>query len=190
MSEKAIRGVVAIFHDEQAMEQALMALESAGIDRDDISLLASCATIEAKLRHRFRSVSELEGRLNTPRLAYVPSGEEKQFQHTLIGALTYVAASFGFILASSTGLAQMLIAATAAGGAVVSVGEALTWLVGHRHARRVEEQLNCGGLLIWVRVGSEAQTQAVIRMLKERGGNDVHMRGSDQLVENNALQDS
>ena len=79
----------------------------------------------------------------------------------------------------------MLIAATAAGGAVASVGEALKWLVGHGHARRFEEQLKCGGLLIWVRVDSEAQTQAIISMLRERGGDDVHLRGSDQTLENN-----
>jgi hypothetical protein len=105
----------------------------------------------------------------------------------LIGALTYVATGFGLILASSTGLAQMLIAATASGGAVASVGEALNWLVGHRHAHELMEQLKCGGLLIWVRVKSEAQAQTIISALKKYGGEDVHVRLSEPLPENDGL---
>ncbi len=176
MSETATREVVAIFHDERAMERALSELQSAGVSPDDIALLASCDSVEAKLGHRFASVRELEDVPAAPRLAYIPSGEENQYQNTLIGALTYVATSFGIILASSGGLAQMLVAATAAGGAVASVGEALKWLVGRKHAQRFEEQLKCGGLLIWVRVATEARAATVGRILKEGGGEDVHVR--------------
>ena len=188
MSKDNPQEVVAIFHDEGVMEKALMALEAAGIDPDDIALLASCATVQDKLGHRFKSVSELEDEPDAPHVAFVPAGAEDQFQHTLIGALSYVATGFGLILASSSGLAPMLLTATAAGGAVASAGEALKWLVGHRQADRYAEQLNCGGLLIWVRVKDKAHAQSVMAMLKEHGGTDVHLRGVDKAPESGALQ--
>ena len=190
MTENTSQEVVAIFHDEAVMEQALIALEAAGIDPDDIALLASCATVQEKLGARFRSVTELEDVPNAPRVAFVPTGAENQFQHTLIGALSYVATGFGLILASSSGLAPMLLTATAAGGAVASAGEALKWLVGHRQAHRYAEQLNCGGLLIWVRVKDEAQAQSAMAMLKQYGGADVHLRGADKTRESGALQNA
>ncbi len=175
MPSETSREVVAIFHDETAMERALAALQDLGIGPDAIDMLASCETVESKLGHRFKNVSELE-EAPVPRVAYVPTAGEHEFQHTLIGALTYVATGFGLILASSTGLAEMLIAATAAGGAVATAGGALSWLVGHRHAHKLLEQLKCGGLLIWVRVANDSQAQAVVAALKAHGGDDVHVR--------------
>lgn len=188
MTENKHQEVVAIFHDEAVMENALMTIEAAGIASDDVALLASCASVQKKLGHRFKSIAELEDEPDAPRVAFVPAGAEDQFQHTLIGALSYVATGFGLILASSGGLAPMLLTATAAGGAVASAGEALKWLVGHHQAQRYAEQLNCGGLLIWVRVKDAAQAQSVMVMLKDHGGVDVHLRGANKAGESGALQ--
>ncbi len=189
MTENKSQEVVAIFHDEGVMEKALMALEAAGVDPDDIALLASCTTVQEKLGHRFKSVAELEDEPNAPRVAFIPTGADNQFQHTLIGALSYVATGFGLILASSSGLAPMLLTATAAGGAVASAGEALKWLVGHRQAHRYAEQLNCGGLLIWVRVKGDAQARSVMATIEAHGGTDVHLRGADTR-ESSAMQEA
>ena len=188
MTEHKKEEVVAIFHDEAVMEKALMTIEAAGIAPDDIALLASCATVREKLGQRFKSVAELEDEPNAPRVAFTPAGAENQYQHTLIGALSYVATGFGLILASSSGLAPMLLTATSVGGAVASTGEALKWLVGHRQAQRYAEQLNCGGLLIWVRVNDVAQARSVMTTLKNHGGTEVHLRGAGKTRENGALQ--
>ena len=173
--EEPLREAVALFHDEAALEGALAALGHAGFASERISLLASCEAVEAKLGHRFRKVAALEDAAAAPRVAYVPAEDKGQSQNSLIGALTFVAASFGLILASSGGLAPMILAATAAGGAVASVSEALKWVVGHEHARAYEEELKCGGLLLWVRVEDELDAKLALETLRKHGAADVHL---------------
>jgi hypothetical protein len=175
MTEKPLREAVAAFQDEASFQSALAELTRSGFGPEQIALLASCDVVEKKLGHRFRKVAELEDNASAPRIAYVPAGDAAESQTSLIGALTYVAASFGLILASSGGLVPMILAATAAGGAVASVGETLRWLVGHEHARAYEEQLKCGGLLLWVRTGDESAAQKAAGILRRHSGSDVHV---------------
>ncbi len=137
--------------------------------------MASCEVVERKLGHRFRKVADLEDAAAAPRVVYVPAEERSGSQNSLIGALTFVAASFGLLLASSGGLAPMILAATAAGGAVATVGEALKWLVGHERARAYEEELKCGGLLLWVRVEDELDAKLAVETLRRHGAADVHL---------------
>ena len=110
--------VVALFQVEADFDRALSALTDAGFAADRISLLASCDAVESKLGSRYARVADLEDLSEAPRVAYVPTGETDQCQHTVVGALTFVAAAFGLMLASSGGLAAMIVAATAAGGTV------------------------------------------------------------------------
>lgn len=175
MTEKPLREAVALFNDEASLRGALAALSRSGFGLERIALLASCDTVEAKLGHRFRKVAELEDDAGTPRVAYLPTEDATESQNSLIGALAYVAASFGLILASSGGLAPMILAATAAGGGVASVGEALKWLVGYEHARTYEEQLKCGGLLIWVQVDDDRDAETAVEILRHNAGSDVHL---------------
>lgn len=175
MNDREVREAVALFHDDASLGGALAELSRSGFGPERIALLASCDTVEAKLGHRFRKVADLEDDARAPRVAYVPAEDENRSENSLIGALTYVAASFGLILASSGGLVPMLLAATAAGGAVASVGEALKWLVGHEHARTYEDQLKCGGLLLWVRVENDAEAKAAVDILRRQAGSDIHL---------------
>ena len=166
--------VVALFQAEAEFDRALAALTGAGIAAERISLLASCDTVEAKLGNRYARVADLEDHPEAPRVAYEPAGETDQCQHTVVGALTFVAAAFGLMLASSGGLAAMIVAATAAGGTVASVGEVLKWLVGQDHSRHHEEQLARGGLLLWVRADTAEEADRAKAVLEREGGEDVH----------------
>ncbi len=105
----------------------------------------------------------------------MPAGEESERRSWVIGALSYVAASFGLILASSAGLVPMILAGTTAGGAIASVGEVVKWLVGHKRADRYEEQLKCGGILLWVRLDDSREARSAIRILRGNGGEDIHL---------------
>ena len=182
MKNLAKREAVAIFHNEGALRAALAALSGVGFGPARISLLASCETVEAKLGHRFRKIAELADNAGTPRVAYAPVEEAAGVDNAMIGGLAYVAASFGLILASSGGLVPMILAATAAGGAVATVGEVLRWLVGHEHARTYEEQIKCGGLLLWVRVDNEREAERAVEILHRHTGGDVHLHPLPQVT--------
>lgn len=166
--------VVALFQAEADFGHALSVLIEEGVAAERINLLASCDTVEKKLGSRYTRIADLADRADAPRVAYMPAGENDQCQHTVIGALTFVAAAFGLMLASSGGLAAMIVAATAAGGTVASVGEVLKWLVGQDHSRLHEEQLARGGLLLWVRADTAEEANSVKAVLEREGGEDVH----------------
>jgi hypothetical protein len=169
------REAVALFHDAAAFEQAVAELVAHGIPAERIAMLASCDAVEAKFGHRLRKTAQLEDMAEAPRVAYVPAGEESERRSWLIGALSYVAASFGLILASSAGLVPMILAGTAAGGAIATVGEVVKRLVGHQRADRYEEQLKCGGILLWVQLDDSRDARSAIRILRGRGGEDIHL---------------
>ncbi len=169
------REAVALFHDAAAFEKAIADLVAQGIPADRIAMLASCEAVEAKLGHRLCKTAELEDKSEAPRVAYVPAGEENQRGNWVIGALSYVAASLGLILASSAGLVPMILAGTAAGGAIASVGEVVKWLVGHERADRYEEQLKCGGIVLWVRLDNSREARSAIRVLRSHRAGDVHL---------------
>jgi hypothetical protein len=62
----------------------------------------------------------------------------------------------------------------AAGGGAVLVG-ALGSLMHRHYARRVEEQLARGGLLLWVNVRDPAQENTALEILGTHPAHDVHV---------------
>jgi hypothetical protein len=56
---EAIREVVGVFDDPEALEEAVFVLETHGFDRAAFSLLADEATVERELGHRYRRVDNI-----------------------------------------------------------------------------------------------------------------------------------
>jgi hypothetical protein len=70
------------------------------------------------------------------------------------------------------------IAATVlAGGAGAAIGGFLARRVGDEHAEYLQNQINHGGLLLWVRTRDEAQEKTAVEILKRNSGRDVHVHG-------------
>jgi hypothetical protein len=62
-----------------------------------------------------------------------------------------------------------------AGGAGGLVGSALAALVGDRHARDLQDHLDHGGLLLWVRTRDSQHEKRAVDILKKHSGGDVHL---------------
>ena len=168
--------VVGVFHAADDFEAAIEELLSSGFDRAQLSLLASERAIEDKLEHRYRSVAELADDPTTPRTAYVSTAAVGDAQGALIGGLTYVGATsaIGAVVMSGGALAATLIAAVVAGGAGTLLGSILARLVGRHHAEDLNEHIERGGLLLWVRAWEPADEPLAISVLRKHGGRDVH----------------
>ena len=69
----------------------------------------------------------------------------------------------------------MASAAALGGGAGGLVGAWLAKLLGDQRARRVQEQLAHGGLLLWVRTWDAEEESRAIKILKRHSGRDVHV---------------
>ena len=165
---------VAIFHDVADLDAAVEKLIEAGFDKGDVSLLASEATVGEKLGHRYGRVEEMEDEPRAPRVAYRTLAEFADNERTIANSLTYLPAviAAGTVVASA-GVVAAAITGAAVGGAVLSTVLA-RWL-DKTHADHLQEQLEHGGLLLWVNAPTEEKQEAAVRILKGHAASDVHV---------------
>ncbi len=177
MVDIGIREAVGVFHDEWSLHSAVDALLVGGFDRSYVSLLAGQRTIEAKLGHRFENVADLEDDPAVPTRAYVDIDSRTEAKAAIVGGLFYVGAvaADGIIVASGGTAAAALVAGAVAGGGGGLIGAALAQFLEHRHANRLQAQLDRGGLLLWVRTPVPEDERRAVDILRAHGADDVHV---------------
>lgn len=171
-----VREVVGVFRDETALEGTIDDLLESGFDRAEISLLASEEAVRQKLGHAYRKVAELEDDDEAVRVAYVAKEDYGAAEGGLISGLVYVGAlaGAGTIVASGGALGGALLAAALWGGAGGAIGVALARWLDRQRAQKLAEQLEKGGLLLWVHARDAAHEAKAIEILQRNGAEDVH----------------
>jgi hypothetical protein len=179
MSEKyeGVREAVAVFDTEAALQGAIDELLIAGFGQADVSLLANEAAVTEKLGGSYRKVSELEDELGVPSAAYVSPEAIGDAEGAVIGALMYVGAGIlmGPIALAGGGITSILGGAVIGGGVGGAIGTVLAMAIGIEHATHIEEQLDHGGLLLWVRIWDLDHQVRALEILTRHSGRDVHV---------------
>jgi hypothetical protein len=177
MVDTKIREAVGVFHDEKTLQSAVDGLLIAGFDQSHLSLLAGERTVETKLGHRYEKVAELEDDPEVPTKAFDDIDSRTEGKAAIVGGLFYVGAvaAAGIVVASGGTAAAALIAAALAGGGGGLIGAGLAQFIEHRHAHRLQEQLDHGGLLLWVRTLLVDDERRAIEILRAHGADDVHV---------------
>jgi hypothetical protein len=153
INTQTIREAVGVFSRAEDLQDAIDDLLSSGFHRAELSLLASDRAAEEKLGYRYENVRKLADDPRSPRAAYVSPEALGDAEGGLIGGLVYVGAivAAGAIVASGGTLTAAIPAAVLAGGAGGLIGSILARWVGDHHAGFLQDQINRGGLLLWVR---------------------------------------
>lgn len=177
MAEATVREAVGVFHDETALQTAADELLTAGFDRSHLSLLASDHAVEEKLGHAYEKVAELEDDPEAPHLAYIGTDSRTEAKGLVTGGLAYVGAigTVGLIVASGGTVAAAIVGAAVAGGAGGMIGAFLSRFIERHHADSLQEHLDHGGLLLWVRTTDAEHEQRALEVLKRNGAEDVHV---------------
>ena len=167
---------VAVFATADTLQAAIDELLSSGFHRAELSLLASEAEVVSKLGHKYRRPSELADDFSVPRAAYVSVEAIGDGQGAVIGALMYVGAGvlMGPVAAAGGTIAAILGAAALGGGAGGLLGTLLGKIFSNNQARRIVEQLDHGGLLLWVHTRDGESASRAVDILKRNFGRDVH----------------
>ena len=171
-----VREAVGVFDTAEAFQDAVDDLMTSGFDRAEISMVASESAVEEKLGHKYEKSAECEDDCAIPRTAYVSPESIGEGEGAIIGGLLYVGAGVGAVLASAGPLATAMLLG---GGAGMVIGAVLAKIVGERHARYLQEQIDRGGLLLWVRTWDEADERRAVGILEKHSGKDVHVHGAN-----------
>jgi hypothetical protein len=174
---RTVREAVGIFNRPDDLQDAIDELLSSGFHRAELSLLAGEHAVEEKLGHRYEKVKALADDPTVPRAAYVSTEAVGGAEGGLIGGLTYVGAvvAAGAVVASGGTLAAVIAAAAVAGGAGGLIGSVLAKWVGDHHAHYLQEQIDRGGLLLWVRTWNVEDEKRAVEILKKHSGHEVHV---------------
>lgn len=181
-ADDSVREAVGVFHSADDLQKAIDELLRSGFHRSALSLLASEAEVVAKLGHIYRRTSDLVNDPGVPRVAYVSPEAIGNGQGAVIATLMYVAAGIlvGPVAAARGSFAALAGAAALGASAAGLVGTWLAKLIGDHHARRIQEHLDRGGLLLWVRTWNRDLEHRAIEILKRCSAEDVHIQQCDE----------
>lgn len=174
-----VREAVGVFDNFETLEAAIDELESSGFDLAELSLVASEETVEEKLGHQYEKVADVEDDTAVPREAYVATESFGDAAGGLIGGLMYVGAvaAGGAVIAAGGPLAAAIAGATMVGGAGGLIGAILAMWMSDHHAEYLQEQLDRGGLLLWIRTWDDADEKRATEILSRHSAHDVHVHG-------------
>lgn len=169
-----VREAVAVFDDVSSLEGAVDDLHAAGFAQADISLLAAQDAVARKLGHMYTRVEELEDDPRAPRTAFVSEKNLGERESRLVGSLTVLPTviAAGTVVASAGAVAAAIVGTALAGAAL---GTVLTHWMDQRHADRLQEQLDRGGILLWVRARDDAAERQAMAILTRYSAHDVHI---------------
>jgi hypothetical protein len=164
MKTATVREAVAVFDDPDRLENAMSDLQSNGIDRSNLSLLAHPSLAE-RLPARSQDVADDPA---TPRESAVTDTDIRQGRvlGTSLAATIAALAAAGITVATGGIAAATVAAAAAAAGGVGVVGALLGRRLGEDQEAFLDAQLARGGVLLWVRTpdaDAERRTLGVLR---------------------------
>jgi hypothetical protein len=174
---RTVREAVGVFDTPETLQDAIDDLMSSGFDRAELSLLAAERIVDEKLGHKYQKIAELEDDPIIPRCCYVSTESIGDAEGGLIGGLMYVGATAaaGAVVMTGGTLALVIAAAALAGGVGGLFGSLLAKWVGDHHAHHLQEQLDHGGLLLWVRTWDAEREKRASEILSRHSGRDVHV---------------
>ncbi len=166
---------VGVFMGIKDLQSAIRELESSSFARQDISVMGSRADLEEVFGSKTVAPEFAMNNMDTPRQA--PSRPEEQTIGAagMIGGSAYVGAMALALAAGSVAFPAIISAAVLGGLSGGTLGAVLTKLLGDRYNRHIEEQIEKGGLLLWVRTIDIHRQELAKQILIANNGYDVHV---------------
>ena len=172
----AVREAVGIFVGSKQLHEAVDELESCGFDLTHLGLLAGEHTVKEHLGEFYTEINESADTAEGPRTAFVADKSVGDTVHALIGSLFLVGTTVasGALVASAAVLGGALLAAIAGAVALVGVtGGALSLILHQSDADYLEEQVDEGHLLLFVRTEGAEQEKTSLDILSKHGAFDA-----------------
>jgi hypothetical protein len=177
------REVVGTFHDVEALEATANTLMSSGFDRAALSLIATEEVVREQFGSRLIKVEKLEDHPDTPRIAYMNHDDVAIGRGVLISGLSYLGAVAGTAAVLTSGGALLPAVAVAAAGGVGggSLGALLGSWLNAETAKKISDEVERGGLILWVRTLSPDEDDRASDIMIANGAYGVHTHSGEPL---------
>lgn len=171
----AFKEVVGVFMSKEDLQSAIRELEGTAFPRQDISVMGARTDLERVFGAKVIPPEFAIDNPDTPRQA--PSRPEEQTIGAagMIGGTAYVGAMAMALTAGAVTFPAIMSAAVIGGIGGGTLGAILTKLLGGRYNRHIEEQIEKGGLLLWVRTPDCEREDLANRIMITNNAYQVHM---------------
>jgi osmotically-inducible protein OsmY len=173
-----VREAVAVVHGDAALDRLVDALVLCGVDRADISLMASYPAVMEKLHRSYRDPVEIADDPGVPRCSLITRDDVTAASALVFGTLVAIGtlAAAVPILASGGALATAVAAAVGGGAASGALARLINrHVVQAEDAALLEDELNAGGLVVFVRINDPDKEGAVMQVMRGAGARSVHV---------------
>lgn len=171
-----MREAVGIFNDNEKLNVALNELEKF-FPKQAFSVIGTQDALEEKLGKSSPSPKSVIADDDVPHHVPVKPEEKTVISSAAIGGSAYAgAAAAALALAGAASLPITIAAAAVVGIASGSAGAFLVKMIGDENSKEIEEQIEAGGLLLWVGVQSKEDEGKACQIMKENGATyaEVH----------------
>lgn len=168
---------VGVFDTFEDLQKAFYDLRMVGFSRYDISLLGKKDALEEKLGKTYWRSSDLEDDPTAPRAAFVSEEAIGELQGGIAGGFLFLGSyvAMAAMLTAASTLAASVAAIAIGGLPAVVVGTLLARRVGKHHRDYYTDQIEHGGILLWVRVHNKEREDLAVKIMKGHSGRDVHV---------------
>lgn len=168
---------VGVFDKFEDFQAAFYDLRMVGFSRYDISLLAKQGVLEEKLGKAYWCASDLEDNPDAPRAAFVSEEAVGELEGAIAGGFFFLGSyiAMAAMLTAASTLAASIAAIAIGGSPALVLGVLLARRVGKQHKDYYANQIEHGGILLWVRVHDKSREDMAVKIMKGHSGRDVHV---------------
>jgi outer membrane lipoprotein SlyB len=173
------REVVGVFMTANDLQNAIRELEAIAFPRHSISIMGERSALEKTFGSKAVSPDIALNASNTPRQA--PSRPEEQTIGAagIIGGSAYIGAMGLALSAGAVAFPAIISAAVLGGISGGTVGALLTKIMGDRYERHIREQIEEGGLLLWVQTPDKDREDSARHIYIKNNAYNVHVQRYD-----------
>jgi hypothetical protein len=171
--------LVGLFHSCDDLENAISTITSSGWDRASLSLLTQHHLLESE--HLDASMHALADDPESERRPPISDTDVRQGR-TMLAGMAGVTAAFlasGATIMTGGGTLAAVVGAAVAGGGAGAMVEALGQKVGRARERFLREQLDHGGILLWVKIETPEGERKARKIFASCNASDIHLHTFD-----------
>src|SRR5688500_6782719 len=172
--ESIVREAIGVFAEVKPLKEAIDTLIASGFDREKLGLLASETVVKQSLGEFYAQTNESHDSQRAPAIAFVGKDAVAEAGQSLGGGLFFIgtAGVTGALVTSAAVLGGALLTAMGAVVGVGLVGLAVSSVIHQSDADFLQQQVDEGRLLLFVRV-DQGNEQKAVRILEQHNATAV-----------------